>query len=379
MSGKRHRKAAKKRMGTKSLVAARTDADVRKPRPIRHASRMPWWKRHRFRQTLKLVGLGLAVFTPIATAVGFYVDIGDFRSHRAASRPPAADIVFFEKSNGEYRLIDPMNVVLDPTQDDIYNKRFAVPINLAVRNHEPARLEATRVEIYYPRDVKVRPAGKPKIDPRNRVLIYEHDLEDLQAVDNYTPLDTIDTLYFPFSTTYSTAIIVGPDLSLVELMTGIQKTPYPNGLELSVKIYARDRPPLNGLIRLMLGEQAGNPLPFGEFKETSPTIRESMLFQNLARQAQAAPNVWVAQDLEKSHLLMFRKIRSGGGTYRLLLIDRKVRRVYADVDSDGYLDFNLVDTTAPGSPDLVATPLAPVRAVDTPKPTGEGSVGTVRP
>jgi len=186
MSGKRHRRAAKKRVGLRSRTGARTDAGTSKPNSTRRALKKSWWSRHRFRKALKVFGLGLAVFTPIATALGFYLDVGNLRSQRATLRPPAADIVFFEKGKAGYKLIDPMNVVLNPSGDEVSKKQFAVPINLAVRNQESTRLEATRIEIYYPRNVRVKPAGKPRIDPGNRVLIYEHDLEDLQAVDNYT-------------------------------------------------------------------------------------------------------------------------------------------------------------------------------------------------
>jgi hypothetical protein len=379
MSRKRHRRIAKKRGRAKSPSAAQAGPATGKLRPPRLAKRRPWWRRHRFRKTLKVFGVGFAILTPIATALGFYLDIGDFRSQRAASRPPAADIVFFERGKDGYKLVDPMNVVLNPTADEINRKQFAVPINLAVRNQESEQLEATRVEIYYPKDVKVKPTGKPRIDPDNRVLIYEHNLEDLQAVDNYTPLDTVDTLYFPFSIDYSTGIAVGPDLSIAELMIGSQWVRFPNGLELNVKVFARGRPPLNGRIRLLIGERAGDPSPSGEFKEGTLTAKDLTLFHHLGREMRTAPNKWVARDLGKSHLLMYRKLRYRGGTFGLLIIDGKLRQVAADVDTDGYLDFNLVDTTAPGSPNFITTPLAPERMFDTPKPTGEGYVKTVQP
>ena len=370
MSGKQHRKAAKQRVGAKSQIAPPPNAPKRKPTPTRRKVR----NRHlmpRLRKTGKRFWWALGA---IATVIGIYLGIGELRSQWTASRPPAADIVFFEKAEDEYRLVDPMKVVLNPSGREVERNQFAVPINLAVRNQESARLEATRIEIYYPKDVEVRPAGKPRIDPQNRVLIYEHDLEDLQPINNYTPLETVDILYFPFSVNYSTAIFVNPDMSFFEVMAGARRTRFPNGLNLDVKVFARGRPPLNGRIRLLVGLDAGDPSPSAGYKKRAPSKEESRLFQDVLRAARGAPNKWVARDLAKSHLLMYRKIRHRGGTFGLVLIDHKVREVSADIDSNGYLDLKIIDTTAPSSPNSVMTPLEPEYMVDIPKPPGKGPI-----
>jgi hypothetical protein len=68
---------------------------------------------------------------------------------------------------------------MQASKKEVEKNYIAVPINLAVRNLGKDRLEATRVEITYPKGLRVIPQGRPKIDPQNSTLIYEHDLQAL--------------------------------------------------------------------------------------------------------------------------------------------------------------------------------------------------------
>jgi hypothetical protein len=167
-----------------------------------------------------------AALGAVALLLGFVTDLGGMRSWLQSSRTPDTEIKYFEKKDGRYELIDPTQVVLRPKYEEVSKGYLSVPLNLAVRNKEAKPLEAVRVEISYPEGLKIVPAGNPKIDPQNRVLIYEHDVQDIQAVGNYTPLKTIDTIYIPYYFDHSTGIHINPDGGVAELwrsVTGTQK------------------------------------------------------------------------------------------------------------------------------------------------------------
>jgi hypothetical protein len=245
---------------------------------------------------------------------------------------------------------------------------------LAVRNKESEPLEAVKVQISYPQGLQVQPAGKPRIDPDNRLLIYEHDLPDLQAANNYTPLESIDTIYLPYYfRQLESGILIDPKLNMTSVVSSVEKSRYPNGLELNVAIYSKNRPPLTGKVRLFI--KTGGPLARkGDRKRRiEPSTREdARLFHEIARRAEAAPNKWVARDLSKLYILMYRKVHYQGGVFSVLLIDRKVRYITADLDSNGFADYTLADVIGPRSPDNRMTPLEPEPMVDIQRPNAKG-------
>jgi hypothetical protein len=78
--------------------------------------------------------------------------------------------MYFKKQGSNYSLIEPGNVVIQPSLSELKKNYVAIPINLAVRNRETSRLQATRVEITYPKGLRITPRGRPKIDPQNSTL-----------------------------------------------------------------------------------------------------------------------------------------------------------------------------------------------------------------
>jgi hypothetical protein len=320
------------------------------------------WHMRRIRS---LVG---AAFGAVALLLGFVNDVGGVRSWLQSYRAPDAEIKYFEMKDGGYQLIDPTQVVLHPKYEEVSKGYLSVPLNLAVRNKEARPLEAVRVEISYPEGLKILPAGNPKIDPHNRVLIYEHDIEDIQAVDNYTPLKTIDTIYIPYYFDHSTGIHINPDGGVAELSLSVTgtKTRY-SPLELGVRVYSRDRPTLSQKV----GFNARESTPPSKKQKTirgKPTGQEKDLFREVARQAAHAPNKWVGRDMKKSHKLMYRHVNHEGGTFGVLLVDNTVNYIIADLDGNGFVDYIIEDTADPGRPDRKFTPLGPEPMVDLQRP-----------
>lgn len=243
------------------------------------------------------------------------------------------------------------------------------PSNLAVRNQERTRLEATRVEITYPKGLRVVPKGRPKIDPKNNTLIYEHDLRSLDPVTSFTPLDTIDVIYFEHSIRgVRTTVLLHDNLVAASASVGLEITEFPKGVDLQVKVFSRGRPPLETKLHFSVdttqafggSDNSFNPVPLRK--------DDAVLFRGISRRLRAANTIWEVPIAGKSMALAFARTRYGRGFYNGLLLGGKVTEVSADYDGDGMLDYQLVDSTKPGSPDQKLRPSQPEPLTDMRRP-----------
>jgi hypothetical protein len=71
--------------------------------------------------------------------------------------------------------------------------RIEIPITLAALNITDRPLRDVTVEIHYPREFKVVPQGKQRLDPKRGVLIYEHTLDTLKVHGAAVLLPNTDT------------------------------------------------------------------------------------------------------------------------------------------------------------------------------------------
>ena len=110
---------------------------------------------------------------------------------------PKVNLAFYEGEGNDLKLIPYNNINMGATPLDIISNRLILPLKFALNNEENQPLQVEKVELFYPATIKVKSRGKPKIDPEQRVLIYEHQIGTLQNINYYTPLETIDTLEIP--------------------------------------------------------------------------------------------------------------------------------------------------------------------------------------
>jgi Rho termination factor, N-terminal domain len=121
------------------------------------------------------------------------------------SLQPKYRLAWYQETNGRLSLVDPSKINRTLTADDIYSNRLHVPINLAIRNEDKVPLEVVRVELTYPKKLgEVRSAGKARIDPANRKLVYEHYIGTLENVGEFTPLQSVDVIEIPFRSRFKT-------------------------------------------------------------------------------------------------------------------------------------------------------------------------------
>lgn len=145
----------------------------------------------------------------------------------------------------------------------------------------------------------------------------------------------------------------------------------PFGVDLGVKVFARDRPAVEAKVHLSLDtSQAFQGVGGPETTLNPVPLRESdvTLFHAVSKRLQAADRLWKVKVKGKPTTLALAKTRYGRGSYSGLLLDGKVTELFVDSDGDGMLDYWLEDSTRPESPDLKLVPTQPEPLTDMRRP-----------
>ena len=74
-------------------------------------------------------------------------------------------------------------------------------------------------------------------------------------------------------------------------------------------------------------------------KFISPSRAQTRLFSHPA--FGTILSQWQHQRTSPDHLIQYRKVRADRGFYQLILVDGKLRRLIADTNNDGLVDFEL--------------------------------------
>jgi hypothetical protein len=300
------------------------------------------------------------------------LDVDEAISKWLSRKRPAAEIMYFEKEGSSYNLIEPENVVVRPSKKEVDKNYVAIPINLAVRNREKNRLEATRVEITYPKGLRVVAQGRPKIDPQNNTLIYEHDLRSLDPVTSFTPLDTIDVIYVHYAIKgLKTTVYLHKNVFGFAASAGLEVTNAPYGVDLQVKLFARGRPPLETKLHVSVDTSHALDNSGGSGSEYVPALltnSDVALFRAVSKRLRTAKRLWEVKVRGKPATLALARTRYGRGLYSGLLLSGKVTEVHADANGDGLLDYQLLDSSDPPSPDQKWLPSQPEPLIDMERP-----------
>jgi hypothetical protein len=323
-------------------------------------------------QNLKRASIIWSIIGIVALLLGLALDVDAAISKWLSRKRPAAEIMYFKKEDSSYNLIEPENVVVQASKKEVEKNYIAVPINLAVRNLGKDRLEATRVEITYPKGLRVIPQGRPKIDPQNSTLIYEHDLQSLDPVTSFTPLDTIDVIYVHYSVRgLKTTVYLHKNVFGFAASGGVEVTNVPYGVDLQVRLFSHGRPPLE--TKLHVSVDTGHALDnFGgsnnEYVSALLTNSDVALFRAVSKRLRTAKRLWEVKVRGKSATLALAKTRYGRGLNSGLLLSGKVTEVHADTNGDGLLDYQLLDSSDPPSPDQKWLPSQPEPLIDMERP-----------
>jgi hypothetical protein len=318
----------------------------------------------------KKVGVFFAIFGGIAVVVGFLADVGGLYSTWQNKQPISVGIAWYEKKDTSLRLVPLDAVIVELAPEDVFNQRVSIPVNLAIANKEAAPLEVVRVELNYDKNLKVESTGKVKIDPSNELLVYEHTIGTLESLGFYTPLETIDTIHVPFVFHVVPVIARSRDGVPFYLVTivGYEGQKFADKVvQLGVRILCRDRPALTGVIRFHL--RAGVQL-IG-LSDIPPNIidvnkEDVALFQRIPLASEPLVH-WKRRDSKEGFLVDYNKVKFSGGIYQYILIDGVIRKVNADTDADGRLDYEMFDSTGDGLPEKKAIASKPEAMLDWPE------------
>lgn len=316
------------------------------------------------KKRIALIGTILGV---IATLVGFFSDIGGFYSQLMKKRKLEVAIAYFENQNTKLRLISPDSVMIKVKLEDYINQRIPFPLNLALRNKDNDPLEVVRVELSYKNTMRVESNGRAKIDPENKLLIYEHEIGTLENVGHYTPLQTIDTLYLPFNFLAVEVCALtrdGVPLYTVVILSGVNNFRFADiYLYTPVKIYCKDRPMsiANIILTLRSDLQLVGLPEKPKFLSLQDTDRK--LLNELQLNKPITLEKW-EKNSKDGYLLDYKKVCYQKGVYQIAKIDNQIRLVVVDEDADGKAEYEMMDTTKDGIIDQKAIFSKPVLMLD---------------
>lgn len=292
--------------------------------------------------------VGLLVF--LAGVIAFFNDAFGFWTAIRNMFEPNVSIAFYQEKDGMLQIIPPDRVVVELDVQDIISNRVPVALNLAIHNNEDRPMEVTGVEIAYDRELEVISNGRLKIDPDNNVIIYEHSIPTLQAVESYTPLETIDTLIIPFRFLIVPTVVMSADgvpIQIVSLL-GYEGSRFADKtVRMNVRIFVKDRPVVSGIITMTLRANIELISGFPVSHRVEVTPQDLQHVNDLLRNSENLDH-WSKRDARGGYVVSFNKVRFENGIYQLVLIDDQLRHVLADQDADGYIDYQLMDTTRDG-------------------------------
>jgi hypothetical protein len=278
---------------------------------------------------------------------------------------PKVDIAFYKTENGSLQIAKD-GPVIALTAQDLAQKKVEIPINLALRNRDGTTLEVLEVQISYNKDLEIRSGGKARIDESNQLLIYEHNLGMLVSSDYYMPLQSLDTISVPFDFDERGSVGVTKDGIPLYALTlfGI-----PNGeraqkdIDLGITIYFKDRPPVKDRKRLRMFVVAGIQPVLPEFsKEVNADAADVYLFRHPPSGTVLAQ--WQSGQSPQDPLIQYKKVRVNGAIHQLIFVNGELRRLIADINGDGFIDFELFQLNTKNAMLLKVVPRKPIRMID---------------
>lgn len=297
----------------------------------------------------------IALITGLAIASGYFLNIDDFIKRLVSKTEIDVDIAYYEKSGSKLRIVDPTLITLDVTPEDYFlKKKIPFSLNLAIRNKDTRPLDVTGVDLIYDKEIDIESQGHTKIDPKNKHIVYRHQIDKLDDVDFFTPLKTVDTIYLPTSQLVTDeTIALLKDGVPVYFATAFTKA---GGIKLrelkipfEIKIYCKDRPVFKESFSVWLICDFKILFP-GNFNAVlvSPTKHDLDSVIDIISQEKALIEQWENKQSFDNHSIKYSKMCFNSGIYQAIYIDQQLRKIIADTDSDSYVDYELMDTDFDG-------------------------------
>jgi hypothetical protein len=250
-----------------------------------------------------------------------------------------------------------------------------IPVRIAVENRGQKPLQDVTVQIGYPVGYEVIPQGNQRLDAEERLLIYEHPLEDLHVDGNYVMLLNPDELVLPTLTIswdkiflseeripielHGSIAYVGGKTDEVENCLFVKEIPLEFRLFSSGDLVAETTlkvvpdPDFSGFLKL--DEIAGStPISVEELNEGEKELLEHILgaqrswdwSASFEGSGDAAPH-WPAFDdgvMPLKFKISFEETNFGEAQFQVVAVDNFARKIIVDSNGDGRRDFEVIKT-----------------------------------
>jgi hypothetical protein len=267
--------------------------------------------------------------------------------------PPSIELMYYEKTKSGLKLVDSNEIEISLEPEDIINQRVQFPLQIAVRNRDKVPLKVVRVELSYPKELNVISTGNAKIDPKEHLLIYEHEIGTLENIGYFTPLKTIDIVSVPFHFMVDSFVMQTRDGVPHWMVTiiGVEGLITEKIVVLGVRVFCEGRPPAEGMVRLRLAGKVQIFTDFDNSNLTDLTEEDKRFFREGLLGSQELDQ-WESKITPSGDVIGYSKVSLERRVAQYITVNKTLRKLIVDDNSDGWLDFTLIDENGDGEADL---------------------------
>ena len=266
--------------------------------------------------------------------------------------PPNLAIAWYKSTDSGLELVNPndIQIFLDP--EEVIKNRLRMPIQIAVSNRENSSLKVVRIELSYSKNLQVFSEGKARIDPNSNLLIYEHEIGTLENVGHFTPLEQVDTIFIPFQFFVDGFITLLKDDIPIYMTTIVGESFFEDRtIRLGIRVYCEDRPTINTLIRIHIDADFNSVFDTQNGVDSELSNKDFELFSS-SFPASIIVNQWQQKIKPPGKLVEYKMIHYPSGDFQLVSVDHILRRLVADTNKDGNMDFILLNNDDDVEPDI---------------------------
>ena len=129
----------------------------------------------------------------------------------------------------------------------------------------------------------------------------------------------------------------------LEGFSAVLQPEYEQSIELGIKFFAEGRPPKTGKITLTF-QTVFDTFTDGQdiYYDATDVSQDIMAISRPFRSKSArVVHEWVRKN-SNYQTINYRKVSHRGGMYQLIAVDRGPTRIIADIDKDGFIDYDLI-------------------------------------
>ena len=322
-----------------------------------------------FGRHLSKLYVAIGVFVTLVTFIGIFLawhNWGKLQQH------PNMSLAFFQQDGNSIILVDPRDIKLAPSLEDMQSKVLRIPLNLAVHNEDNDPLEVVKIVIQYPHELKVRSSARRGILVGENSIVYEHEIGTLDQVAHYTPLQDIDILELPYQylpvhvatlTKDEVPMYIVP-LAMYPPNAGFVDT----SIMLKVSIYCKNRKTVTGSITFTVRPNIQLIDQYWDKGDTtrlsSDDVQLATMIQKLPEDLSCILDHWKATERFHNKEFGYWKVKTDKIIAQVITVSGQTRRIIVDMNSDGKLEFEYWDTNRDGIMDTKYIPAEPQLTID---------------